>query len=166
MNAITIPYVLSILATVFVGRLISIIIAKKFKNIDTQFMNFEILTRIPLFLIFFVSTALALQTPAITIGALSIASFAPGALLAYPVALFLGMANNRYGVLKPFNPKDLDAEGAVGVALLYATVELTLATLILLPAGGALLQGCAASAGVAYVAGAVLLYKALSRIVG
>ncbi len=166
MNAITLPYVLSILAAVLIGRWISITVSKKFRDKDTQFMNFELLTRIPLFSLFFVSAAFALQTPAITLGSLTIASFSPAVLLTYPTAIFLGLANQRYGVLKPFNPKELDPQGAVGLALLYATAGLTLATLLLLPAGGALVQGFAAAAGVAYLSGVVLLYKALSKLFG
>lgn len=166
MDAITLPYVLSVLATVLVGRLISHIMTTKFRQKDTEFMNFEMLTRIPLFLLFFVSAAFALQTPALHLGALNIESFSPAVLLTYPVALFLGMANARYGVLKPFDPSKIDPEGAIGLALLYATAGLTLASLLLVPAGGLLLQGVAAGAGLAYLSGVVLLYKALSRLFG
>lgn len=166
MNAITLPYVLSVIGTVLVGRLISIIAAKYFRDKDTEFMNFEMLTRIPLFLFFFVSAAFAIQTPTIALGALHIESFSIATMLTYPTAIFLGLANQRYGVLKPFDPKDLDGEAKIGLGLLYTTVALTLATLLLLPAGGALLQGVAATAGIAYLSGVVLLFKALSRLFG
>lgn len=119
MDAITLPYVISVLATVLVGRLISFTMKKHFRDKDTEFMNFEILTRIPLFLLYFVSAAFALHTPAIHLGALNIESFAPAALLTYPVALFLGMANARYGVLKPIDPKDINADTAIGLSLIH-----------------------------------------------
>lgn len=166
MNAITLTYVLSVIAAVLVGRLISFIQQKYFRDKETQFMDFEILTRIPLFLLFFVSAAFGIMTPAISLGAVQIASFSPAVLLTYPVAIFLGLANQRYGVLKPFDPKKLDREGALGLVLLYATAGLTLGTLILLPAGGLLAQVPAAAAGIAYLFGVVLLFKALSRLFG
>jgi hypothetical protein len=166
MNAITLPYVLSVIAAVLVGRLISLFVTKNFRDKDSEFMNFEILTRVPLFALFFISTAFALQTPTINLGALHIESFSIATFLTYPTAFFLGLANRRYGVLKPFDPKELDGEAKIGLALLYTTVVLTLLTLLLLPAGGALVHGLAIAGGLAYLSGVVLLFKMLNRVFG
>ncbi|MBX9693465.1 MAG: hypothetical protein K2Z81_13840, partial [Cyanobacteria bacterium] len=70
----TLPYVISVVAAVLIGRLISTIVTKNFKNKETEFMNFEIFTRIPLFLLFFASAAFAIQVPAVALGALHIES--------------------------------------------------------------------------------------------
>lgn len=162
----TLPYVISVVAVVLIGRLISTIVTKNFKNKETEFMNFEIFTRIPLFLLFFASAAFAIQVPAVALGALHIESFSLAAFLTYPTALMLGLANQRYGVLKPFDPKNMDGEAKIGLALLYITAGLTLLTLLFLPEGGALVHKLAVAGGIAYASGVVLIYRVLRRLFG
>ena len=168
MNAISLMHIITVIALVGLGRLISFLATRRNQqrgNSDA-YMSAEILTRIPLFFVFFISAAFAIQIPAINLGAIHIDAFAPATALANLVAVYLGFFNQRYGVLNPFKFKDLDPQSRIGVVLLYATAGSALLTLFALPAGGMLVQALAGVAGILYFTGLVLLVRALGRIFG